>query len=246
MNSLVFYSSKNSKGKVDATGAFIPEAKAFQKLHGIPSANMFPIECVGVPKWNRMATVFKILSERADKAPLDCLAFFGHGWPEGIQFGFDLSTVDRLADALSGVTFGDLRIVLYACLTAENSEEDSNTDNDLLGPGTDGGFADELRDALSQRGKDGWIDAHKTAGRATSNPFWVRFLMSSRPDNDMPGDFDFEGGTWIVQPKSSCWRAWVKALDAPDNTLRLRLPFMTELEIKAELAGLPWTGLRPV
>ena len=43
MNPLIFYTSTDRKGKHDATGAFIPEAEAFAKLHGIDKKRLIPV-----------------------------------------------------------------------------------------------------------------------------------------------------------------------------------------------------------
>jgi hypothetical protein len=56
-------------------------------------------------------------------------------------------------------------------------------------------------------------------------------------------EFDAEGGAWLVEPRSKYWSKWVKSMK---GTMRFRFPFLDELQIKAELAGVPWTTLTPV
>jgi hypothetical protein len=237
MNILVFYSDKNSKNKHDATGAFIPEAKAFQKYHEISSENMIPVTCVGVPKYQRKAKVFREIEKAGTKRKIDAIAFFGHGWPSGIQFGIGRKDIPDLAKLISQHCYSDLKIVLYACLTAENDERDKNIKQ--VGTNTDGGFADLLRDELARNDVDkGWVDGHKTFGHATWNPFCVRFLI----DDVVNPEFGAQGGAWLVAPRSQYWRAWVRAMK---TSMRLRFCFLSEFEIKAELAGVPWTKLTP-
>jgi len=161
---------------------------------------------------------------------------FGHGWPDGIQFGFRRSDLYELAARLAVSCAEDVRVILYACLAAENDVRDRDHAN--VGPGTDGGFADLLRDDLASWGKNRCqVDAHKTAGHAAWNPYVVRFR----------GEAGTMGGYWLVAPGSELWPKWIKKMRgrAVKNHLRYRFPLMSELQIKAELAGLPWTELSP-
>ncbi len=227
-NPVVLYSSKNTKGRRDATGAFIPEAKSFARLHGVPGRNCVAIPCVGVPKWTRRAHTLRAIRDAADIAvePIDLVAFFGHGWHRGIQFGFKKKQIPDLVKALAPIATRDLRVVLYACLTAENSVKDWITNPRKLGPATEGGFADRLRDGLAGAGlTECRVDAHKTAGHTTFNPYLVRFLgvRASEP-----------GGFWLVQPRSELWDEWRGGLH---GDLRFRFPLMSQAEIVAELNG---------
>lgn len=229
-NILVFYSSTNAKGKHDATGAFIPEAKAFKKLHNIPDENFIGVKCVGVPTVRRRRIVLDTIHDRGSEQLLDAVAFFGHGWPRGIQFGFNRDHVDELAALLERKASNDVRIVLYACLAAENDKRDSKVEG--VGPATNGGFADELRDAMVLAGiSEGLVDAHKTAGHTTWNPYVVRFLCKNV---DAP-DYGGVGGAWLVAPRSEHWRDWIRALRNKSGGLRYRFPFMSQFEILAEL-----------
>jgi len=225
---LVFYSSTNAKGRHDATGAFIPEAKKFQREHSIPLKNMIPVECVGIRKGVRRTRVLEELSQRES---LQAIAFFGHGWPKGIQFGFGKQHIQSLSKALAESCVSSVKIILYACLAAENDIRDGEIG--APGPATDGGFADELRDQMVREGlRTGHVDAHKTAGHTSWNPYVVRFKC----DNVMSDTYGAVGGAWLVEPSSESWKSWVKALRSK-NGLRYRFPFMSELEIKSELSG---------
>lgn len=227
MSKLVFYSSKNSRGKKDATGAFIPEAMKFAEFHGISKENVIGIDCTKTNSpGKRRAIVIDALRQRDN---LELIAFFGHGWPSGIQFGFNKKHISMFV----GHIFANpaLKICLYACLAAENSVRDRDHRN--VGPGTDGGFADTLRDEMARSGiKNGWVDAHKTAGHTSWNPYVVRFLCD---DVDDP-EFGAEGGGWVVEPRSRYWNKWIQALRSNEGNIRYRFTVEDELDIKKMLS----------
>ncbi|WP_218251580.1 hypothetical protein, partial [Candidatus Magnetobacterium casense] len=93
-----------------------------------------------------------------------------------------------------------------------------------VGPATECGFADALRDALIEQGHSGWVDAHKTAGHTTMNPYVVRFHLDPEVQNN--------GGEWIVQPGSPLWPAWVRAMRGP---MRFRFPLLDTEEIANQI-----------
>jgi len=192
---LVFYSAVNTKNKRDATGAFIPEARAYAKEREVDDYNVIGVDCTKKPGHRRQVVYDAI---RAVDHITE-VAFFGHGWPSGIQFGITRDQCKELAQLLAPRTIeaNDLHIVLFACLAAENDIRD--TDVARVGPGTNGGFADVLRDELVRKGVGrGWVDAHKTAGHTTWNPYVVRFLCEDVKDPELGA----EGGAWIVAPGS--------------------------------------------
>ena len=233
-NFLVLYSSTNRKGRKDATGAFIPEAKAFAKFHEVPANHCVGIDLENIPPSARRAEVYRAIHESTYNRPLDVVAFYGHGWPDGIQFGFSRETVGELAAIFSRKCSKDVRVALYACLAAENDKRDKNRSEDDIGPGTDGGFADVLRDELVRHGiTHGCVDAHKTRGHTTWNPFVVRFLCESVEDATYGGT----GGAWLVQPGSTYWRQWCQALRSRRGTLRHEFPLLDELGVKLRLTG---------
>jgi hypothetical protein len=226
MSKLVFYSSKDTHGKKDATGAFVPEAKAFARYHVIPDKDVIGIDCTKTNKAsNRRAKVIQELLLRED---LELLAFFGHGWPSGIQFGIRKGHIRRILDHVRATD--DLKVGLYACLTAENEERDTSLKN--VGPGTDGGFADTFRDEMVRHGiTKGWVDGHKTAGHATWNPNLVRFLCEDVDDRD----YGAEGGFYLVEPRSTYWKKWCMALSRNTQNLRYSFILKSELVLKSEL-----------
>lgn len=229
-NVLAIYSNTNSHGKSDASGAFIPEAKAFAELHGLQPANLVGLRLPHVAKTKRRQQTLDAIAEAARNQPLTAIGLFGHGWPDGIQFGFNRKHIPELAECIADNSYGDVKVTLFACLAAENDVRDKNVNN--LGPATDGGFADLLRDEMVRQGLTrGWVDGHKTAGHTSWNPYLVRFLCEDVDDPEMGAT----GGAWLVAPRSQLWRKWVNRLRDKKSGLRYRFPFMTEMEVKSEL-----------
>jgi hypothetical protein len=219
-NDIVIFSDVNTGKKKDATGAFIPEARLYSRAHEIPKHKQYPVTCTKVWKGIRRERTIRAIMRASQEEKIDSIAFFGHGWSSGIQFGFNRGHIKKLVQIFTEVCNPNLKIILYACLTGKGK-----------GPGGDGGFADCLRDEMALQGlNEGWVDSHSTSGHTTFNPFVRRFLA----------DYPKEGGAWIVEPGSVLWRKWREQLK---TDLRFRFPFMSELEIKAELSGVPWTNL---
>lgn len=230
MSIAVLYSNTNVKGKNDAGGAFIPEAQEFARVHNIPDRRVIGIRLPGVSKAKRRERTYDAIEKAAGDHLLEGIALFGHGWPQGIQFGFNREHIPELVEVINDHCYTFAKVTLFACLAAENDERDRNVSD--LGPGTDNGFADLLRDEMVRGVLDrGWVDAHKTAGHTTWNPFLVRFYCT---DVDDP-EFGAVGGSWIIQPRSELWRKWIKALKNKKRGLRYRFPYMTESEIRKEL-----------
>lgn len=151
---------------------------------------------------------------------LSLLAFFCHGWPDGIQAGFKCEHVRGLAKELKAVAAPELTVVLYCCSTGD--DRDPTTAQRQPGPGGDGGFADRLRDELCELGVAATVFAHETAGHTTRNPY-VRVF---RPD-------ERAGGHWLVEPWSELWAAWRRRLHKTD--LRFRFPFLPQELLEEEL-----------
>jgi hypothetical protein len=223
---LAFVPTQDTPGKRDCTGAFLPEARLFTRLHSMSPPACFP-NAEGVGFRARGEAVLAALAQRRD---LDVVAFFCHGWRDGLQCGFRLGTIDRLADALAVAGTRQLVVALYACDAARDADDARADDTGAAGPGGDGGFADELRDALCRRGLvDCRVDAHVTTAHTTRNPYVRRF----EGGGSVTGG---QGGAWLVRPGSRLWRPWVEALRAPSTRpLRLRFPLMSAAEIHAEL-----------
>lgn len=172
----------NSSGKKDATGAFLPEARAFAKLHGgrvLTFDNRKPSK-------DRFVEVIDLLRGRH----AHCVAFFCHGLKTSLQVGATLRNVHVLAAALRDC--GATTVPLYACDAARNADRD-HADDMADGPGGVGGFASSLASHGFR------VDAHVTTGHATSNPHVRRFDRAPE-------------GEWLVTPGSPWWRTWKTAL----------------------------------
>ena len=232
METLVFYSSKNSKGKKDATAVFIPESQKFATVNSVSASQncVISVDCTQTKDERKKDVIREILCAGSIVSkPIDAIAFFCHGWTGGIQVGIWKKDIKEFVQALIKSCSKSLIITLYACLTAENDVPDN--DWARPGPGTDGGFADLLRDEMGRQGFVGHVDAHKTAGHASMNPYVVRFECSGIDDLVRGG----RGGKWLI-PRGTFWGVWSQALHDPANTLRYRFPFMSSSQIIYELS----------
>lgn len=219
--SLVFAPLHDKPGRVDATKAFQPEAHAFCRALGLRDEVHLFDSRADYPE--RRDHVYRRLAE-LPPASLSVLAFFCHGWRDGIQTGFMTPHVGKLAAALKPVAEPEgLAIMLYACDAARDGDNDEK-DDVQPGPGGDGGFADSLRDACARAGFRATVYAHAKEGHTTKNPFMRVFP----PDEGV-------GGPWVIEPKSDLWRPWVNALR--DTDLRFRFWRLTPDALAAELRG---------
>lgn len=198
----------NSPGKKDASGAFLPEARLFAKLHG----GRLMLFDNRKPEKARFTEVIDLLTgQRAD-----CVAFFCHGFKSGLQVGANMRNVHVLAATLRDC--GVRTVPLYACDAARDLDGERDDDNGE-GPGGAGGFASALSAALPGV----VVDAHTTAAHTTRNPHVRRFRGG--------GD-----GEWLVTPGSVLWRPWRDAL-RDDREFRLSFPLWSEDEIRDVLVG---------
>ena len=214
MRALILHPLRNSGTKRDATGAFIPEARAYANVMSMTHDTVL----VGFDNSaSKLARRRQVEASIRSTGPLQHFALFSHGLAKGLQTGHDLATVSTLAEALAASAGPSKRLVvtLYACDAADSPGD---------GPGGDGGFADALRDALAERGITGHVDAHVTTGHTTKNPYVRRFWC----DGQAAGT----GGDWLVAPGSPKWRAWIRALK---GDMRWRFPWLTPAEIDAAL-----------
>jgi len=217
----------------DVGGAFMPESYYFSYYNFAPIESTYIVdngECaiVGSRRKNpvsytqRKTTVLDALDSLPASQPKSIIAFFCHGWPTGIQFGFQTTTsvayrsstfgdVTALAQAISRIASPDIKIVLYACSSGA----------------TDDGFAASLRDSLSTSCPRCRVDAHKTRGHSTKNPFVNRF----EPPAGNPGQL-------IVPNSHRLWSKWRRTLNNPfgeGSTLVWRFSQMTIPEVHEHL-----------
>lgn len=215
MNGLVFVPATNKPGIDPKTGApykdakyFAAEAKKFGARHGIPLSRVVTFDNCS-EKRERRAFVADTLMRFQN---LECVAFFCHGWREGIQAGFALDHAPELARYLFEACVPGAKIPLYCCSTAEG------------GAGGDGAFADTLRDSLVGMLPGAVIDAHDRRGPTTTNPYVRRFVVGKERE---------KGGQWVIDPTDTRWPAWRKALR--DTPLRFDFPFLATETIRSNL-----------
>lgn len=191
----------NSKGKKDVTGAFKPEAIRWAKIHGDSKIIGFDNR---MSKRARRNSIAEKLS-RYKGCKLDQVAIFCHGWKRGIQTGHTTANVDHLARLLHECMAKDGVVSLYCCDTARDLDK-NNKDDLTPGIGGDGGFADQLRDALVFYGMEGgWVDGHTVTAHTTKTPFVRRFLNTQAAKG-------VGGGGWIVVPRTDLWNDWKQTL----------------------------------
>jgi hypothetical protein len=220
---IAFAPKYNTKGRKDATGAFIPEAKRFLEYHECDPGGINLIDNSKSTRSMRKQ-VLDVLRDVPDDT-VRGVAFFCHGYRRGIQFGFNTLVCTELARELFRVGGDAVVVPLYACDTARDT--DRQRKDDLASMGGDGGFADTLRDRLCQVG--GWlctVDAHTTAGHTTRNPHVRRFDGLGLPVGGA-------GGYYLVSRRHKpMWRAWRAALRTP---FRFEFSFLHHEDIHAKL-----------
>lgn len=225
---LVFVPTHNVEGKSDVTGAFIPEAKKFIALAKPGSRTVQFDNSKGMPA--RRAQVLDALV-KAKLEGFTSVAFFCHGWLDGMQAGFTRKQAPELAAAIHAavssppnVITKDVVVPLYCCSTGDDPQDDPL---EAVGTGDDS-FADKLRDALCAEGQvQCRTMGHTTVAHTTKNPMVLFMDGMGVPDGGV-------GGYPPVSPKSANWGAWKKALQGTD--LRFRMPYMSPVEIHQELS----------
>jgi hypothetical protein len=170
---------KTGRPWVDATGAFLPEAAAFRKLHSdtvradghdLPTAGWLEFVAPLTPARRRGLTESAIRSTSG----LDVVAVFGHGISTRLlATGHGLAEVLDLAAAIHAS--GARTVVLYACSTAAGRV----------------GFADELAAALP--GVNVW--GHTSAGHTSWNP---NTELAGGPRSGDP----------VARPGEPLWKRW--------------------------------------
>jgi len=218
---LAFAPLRDTKGKHDATGAFQPEARRFLEHHGLSPSNLVLVDN-GLPKSGMREAVLARIAEtrRRTSAVVGetrAVVFFCHGWRKGMQFGFDLSTVLQLAQAVKDFAGDHAVVMFYSCSVGS-------------GPGMngDGGFADVLRDALCSVGAV-WcsVTGHYTAGHCTMNPYANRFVGLGSAAGGIGGF------TLVSRSNRALWAKWRAALK---TGFRFDYPLLTAEEILKSLA----------
>lgn len=226
---LCFTGDRNQSNKVDFTGAFLPEIKAFMATHGIDSSKnhlMVPLNVNEATKRKHVMDFIEKRSKEEKKAP-DTLVFACHGFVNRIELGIrsihlnDFAKfIRQLHNQYNSPNHDKLTVILYCCSTGDGP-----------GDGGDGGFADKFRDALCiNKFVNCRVIGSATAGHTTMN-------SNKRLFDGLGSPIGGTGGIWIVQPGTPLFSKWRKALTATKNKLpharnfRYQFPFMTIAEI---------------
>jgi len=230
---LCFHPKHNAKNKVDVTAVFKPEAEKFCKFHGLKPADHI---VVFDNKKSRYPLANQIIKEIKARKP-KVVAFFCHGFTHYIQAGprspkhpyaqdNDKKLFRAFIKALTDAYVAP-NLILYACSTGD--EPDKDMADTAPGAGDDS-FADVCRDKMCENGATFCrVMAHTTAGPATVNPH-IKFF------DGLGSRFGGTGAAFIVPPGTA--KFW-KALRAHLQTdFRFRFPFMTVVDIQAELETL--------
>lgn len=218
-----FAPSSNTPGKKDATGAFLPEQLQFSALMRQLGATTQEFSFNNLKP--NPARIQEVSAGLKSAGGYDLVAFFCHGWLDGIQAGFRRSSVSTFAEMMSASATGPMTVVLYCCSTGADEKKRSLT---AAGTG-DNSFADRLRDELCKRGQtQARVVAHSTAAHTTRNPNVLFFEGMGSPIGGM-------GGIAPVVPGRPLWKPWCASLKNSD--LRFRYPLMEVAEIHAELAN---------
>jgi hypothetical protein len=170
---------------------------AFAKHWRAKGASVNTIAIDEKKNWKKHRLVLEAI-EGCD-GPVDAIAFFCHGWHNGISLGFTRYHIPELATALKNNRLFNqmekITTVLYACSTFKKKTS----------------FGPRLADAT-----DGMnlsvVVGHSTKGHCTRNPFASRAafgLMSPfKPCIRL---------SWWKRRKSPEWKAWVERLKGPDQ-----------------------------
>ncbi|MCC6537501.1 MAG: hypothetical protein IT162_08135 [Bryobacterales bacterium] len=179
MNGLILCQKINKEGRHDATGAFIPGARMFQKLHGL-----------GAPVWlddvDDRSTMLKAIRKGSG---WQTIAYFGHGSGGGLGSAEIRGTsgLADLASAISASAAPGCRVIFYACSA-----------------GKPGKFAHQLASLLGNRYT---IYGHTCAGHSFTNPYVTRFPYpgDTSPYLVEPGTALFQRWYKYIKSGSDIW-----------------------------------------
>jgi hypothetical protein len=215
---------KTGKPWVDATHAFIPEAKAFMRHHAVPESHLHLVDNSKPAAWMK-AFVLDTLAKEVENGPIHGVAFFCHGFKAGIQFGMRVPDVGGLTKIIAKNSVHDVRVSFYCCDAGRDDDKERTDDMEEFGG--DNGFADRVRDHLCMEGKVHCVvDAHTTAAHTTKNPHVRRFEGMGSPLGGI-------GGYYIVpRAKRALFARWSSALK---TNFRFSFPYWTTAEIHKHL-----------
>jgi hypothetical protein len=208
MPNIIVITPDRNVHSTDFKGAFEPESLTFMQV--VPGKHKLikfdPTKSMAL----RQRYVFGELDALKGR-DFSGIAFFCHGWSNGIQAGIRTADIPEFVRLVRWATKNGidaknlLHVPLYCCSTAAATD----TPEAASEVGGDGGFADGVRDAFCQQGKP-WVRVygHTTAGHTTQNP-QVRVFEGN--GSTIGG----AGGEALVRqppPKNPLWSVWSAAL----------------------------------
>ena len=170
MHHTIIRRTKNSPGKPDATGAFIPASKRLRELlleHG-DSVELLDLESKEAKKILRSET------------PTDTLSVFCHGWPRRVE-ALPRWRLGAIKTARWMQRVGCEQLNLFACNAADHD-------------GKKGNYSQMVAEACHEIGHIAQVFGHETSGHTTWNPnarfYWAtpqgvttEDLMPEHPDD---------------------------------------------------------------
>jgi hypothetical protein len=207
---LVLVQKHNQPGRSDATGAFHIGAKRFAGLYGLSLRYIDNSDTSRAGHASRCRATYAEIDKLA--APVDVIALFGHGTPDGLpSFGVYSADVGRLAERLRRVLKPRATVLLYACSA-----------------GAFGGFADQLASAINSGGsttKDcRVVYGHLIDGHSYTNPYCSYF----------------PGREYVVTPGSDMFGSWQRGLSKTD--LWAEFPFLSDPDLFKRLSRVYGAG----
>lgn len=190
----------NRATKHDATGAFIPGARAFTAWHRtvrFPELTLFDNAHDVSGAGRRTAREEAIAAIRGAPGPLGIIAYFGHGTSRGLpSAGIGEAHIDELADAIRANSTDEPVVLLYACSA-----------------GTMGGFAERLQRAIGK----GVVYSHSTPGHTFRNPYVTRFPEKMYVVD--PGSDLFRSWQRKLHTESLWLRFWMFSVERLQSTI---------------------------
>ena len=211
MNHLIFYSSTNTHGKNDSSGAFTPETiRLYDYLRSQDENNrisVVPITTNGKSSSEKRIQVEKALHEYRD-IKFDSVFFLCHGYKHGIQFGYSWKWgAKRLVEKLTQHNPSLSAITFYCCSVSKDK----------------GNLAQWTFDELKEKSEAEYtqVFGHYSKGHATMNPNIKIFSSHFQPFMWSQKTYkDFNELVGINKKETS------KKMRDPENTLRFSIPFL--------------------
>jgi hypothetical protein len=206
----------------DSTGAFRPGAEAFKRIHSIPQP-VFYFDHNDAGAKLRKKILDRLMTLPCDDPDgLDVVAYFGHGVQNGLPSAHFY--MDHVQELAAAIIATSKHEVRVILYACSAGKLPTC-------------FASALATAMNTT--DAAVFGHHTVGHSFANPYVTTFDIG-------------HVGRYVVQPGSSNWHTWSKAIRDGNahprtKTPWARFPFQCEDEVRAELGDfVPGGVCRPV